>query len=93
MNNLIKKKYHSMEKEQILELVRIGFCQPKFYKRSAWLNAKSIMEDILIPRGLAYAHDFGHGKGKFSSDGMSIKEIAEMAYIIINMQRKKLENK
>ena len=44
----------------------IGFCQRKFYKPGAWNRAMKVM-DILVKEGYAVPHDFGRGKGKFTT--------------------------
>lgn len=56
-----------MTTHQIYRLVAIGFCQPKFYKKSVWTAAKKLMDGVLCPNDLAYPFDFGRGKGKYSS--------------------------
>ncbi|MAA93001.1 MAG: hypothetical protein CML21_00555 [Rheinheimera sp.] len=58
----------TLSEDEIRSLIGVGFCQPKFYKRSVWLKAKKLMDEIVVPLGLAYPHDYGYGKGKYSSD-------------------------
>lgn len=48
-------------------LISIGFCQPKFYKRSAWLKAKKLMDNVVCKNDLAEPYDYGRGKGKYTS--------------------------
>jgi len=64
------------------ELVGIGFCQPKFYKRSVWLASKRIMEELAIPNGLAHHHDFGRGKGKYSTN-LTTDEVKDAVVVIL----------
>jgi|TARA_B110000211_G_scaffold172706_1_gene195051 hypothetical protein len=78
-----------MTTHHIYRLVAIGFCQQKFYKKSVWLAAKKLMEDVLLPNKLAYAHDFGRGKGKFSSD-FDIQEVQVHAVEILRKNNKVL---
>lgn len=54
------------EKELLEQLMRMGFCQPKFYKRSVWEKANALMK-ALEGQGLVYACDMGRGKGKWST--------------------------
>lgn len=61
-------QYRNLSEDEIRSLIGVGFCQPKFYKRSVWLKAKSLMDEIAVPLGLAFPHDYGYGKGKYSSD-------------------------
>lgn len=58
-----------MEKEDVMALISIGFCQPKFYKRSTWNKAKKIMEFLCENTDEVIRHDFGPGKGKYLSTG------------------------
>jgi len=60
--------------EAVKGLVYIGFCQPKFYKRTVWNYAKKMMK-IACQEGLAMPHDFGRGKGKYLTD-YKIDEVA-----------------
>lgn len=48
-------------------LVKIGFCQPKFYKPASWARAKRFMDSVVCPAGLAKPFDFGRGKGKYTT--------------------------
>lgn len=60
------RKSSSIEKLAFLEkMIRIGFCQPKFYKRSVWVKARNIMEYAIKNGAYVQYHDFGRGKGKF----------------------------
>ena len=72
---------------QIHRLVAIGFCQPKFYKRSVWQAAKNIMDDIVCPHNLAYAKDFGRGKGKYGSD-LDIGQVQSKTVDILRQQNR-----
>lgn len=48
-------------------LIRVGFCQPKFYKPHVWKKAKAIMENLCeIPESGVSRFDFGRGKGKYT---------------------------
>ena len=53
--------------DELETYVRIGFCQPKFYRPEAWRKAKRVME-IACSLGLAKPFDYGRGKGKYDSD-------------------------
>lgn len=55
-------------REEAASLVGIGFCQPKFYKRSVWQKAKRLMDNVVCPNRLARPYDYGRGKGKYESD-------------------------
>jgi len=55
-------------KAEVIHLVGIGFCQPKFYKKNVWRKAKQLMDDVVCPNGLAYPFEFGRGKGKYKSE-------------------------
>ena len=77
----LPKNLQNLNQEEFEGLVRIGFCQPKFYKRSVWLKAKKLMDELVCPAGLAKPFDFGKGKGKFSSD-LSISEVIEKGWDI-----------
>lgn len=69
-------KSKNLTRDDINILIGIGFCQPKFYKPSAWKKAKAIMDNLVCPLGLAFPHDYGRGKGKFSSN-YDIDEVKE----------------
>ena len=56
-------------KEDINTLIRVGLCQPKYYKRSVWLKAKKIMEK-LCETEYVIPYDFGRGKGKFTTKNL-----------------------
>lgn len=60
-----KKRWTSVE---VKNVVGIGFCQPKFYTPTAWRRAKGLMDELVCPLGLAFPHDYGRGKGKYSTD-------------------------
>lgn len=68
--------------DDIGEAVRIGFCQPKFYKRSSWARSKILMDTLIVPLGLAYPHDFGRGKGKYESEFDINTVVAEIVNLI-----------
>jgi len=53
-----------LTEEEIENLVRIGFDQPKFYRPEVWRKAKRVMT-IACSLGLAKPFDFGWGKGKY----------------------------
>ena len=56
-----------LTREQVYELVYIGFSRPALYKRVVWLKAKAFMENVVCPLGYAFPHDFGVRSGKFST--------------------------
>ena len=69
MNTAYKPyKTKNLTQREVFNLVAIGFCQPKFYKRSVWLKAKRLMDNVVCKSGLGTTHDFGFGKGKFTSE-------------------------
>ena len=54
--------------EEIINSIRIGFCQPKFYKRSVWNKALKVMNWLVKnTNGEVFEQDFGRGKGKFAT--------------------------
>ena len=57
----------NLTREQVYELVYIGFSRPSLYKRVVWLKAKKFMEKVVIPLGYAFPHDFGVRSGKFAT--------------------------
>lgn len=71
-----------MNKQEVENLVKIGFCQPMFYKRSVWLKAKKLMDTVVVPNGLAKPFDYGRGKGKYTSD-MRIEEVVSKTVSIL----------
>lgn len=58
-------------KSQVVDLIGLGFCQPMFYKRNAWLKAKKIMNTLVTLNVGVIEFDFGRGKGKY----MTTKDI------------------
>jgi hypothetical protein len=64
------------------DLIMIGFCQPKFYKRSVWLKAKKLMDAVVVPNGLARPFDYGRGAGKYATD-LKIKEVISRTKFIL----------
>ena len=67
------RKYNAEHEEQ---LIRIGFCQSKFYKPNSWAKAKRRMEK-LVDRGIVYRYDCGRGKGKYDTD-YTIDQVVEI---------------
>jgi len=50
------------------DYILIGFCQPKFYKRSVWNKAVKVMEWLSDnTNGEVVRYDYGRGKGKYST--------------------------
>lgn len=49
-------------------VIGISFCQPKHYTTTAWRRSKTLMDSLVCPLGLAFPHDYGRGKGKYSTD-------------------------
>ena len=72
-------KLQNLNYEEFKVIINIGFCQPKFYKRSVWLKSKAMMDLLVCPLNLACAHDFGRGKGKYDSK-FGISEIVDKAW-------------
>jgi hypothetical protein len=56
-----------LTEDEIENLVRIGFGQPKFYRPEVWRKAKRVMI-IACSLGLAEPFDFGRWKGKYLTD-------------------------
>lgn len=70
-----------LSKDDILHLIRIGLCQPRFYKPEIWRRSKALMDKLVCPLGLAYADHDGRGKGKYSTD----YDIGDITYEIQQM--------
>jgi hypothetical protein len=68
---------------RVERLIRIGFCQRSFYKPSVWKAAMDVMK-VLVKHNLAYPHDFGHGKGKYTTDLSLTDDISFMAQTVIS---------
>lgn len=68
--NMIVSEYlaKKMTRDEIYELISIGFSKPGLYKRAVWLKAKKFMENVVCPLGYARPHDFGAGGGKFTTN-------------------------
>lgn len=68
--------------DDLRALIRIGFCQKKFYKKSVWNRAKRLMDQILIPFGFAQRCEHKQCKGRYVSIENSIcviiDEVADM---------------
>lgn len=75
-----KKRWTSVE---VKNAVGIGFCQPKFYTPTAWRRTKSLMDELVCPLGLAFPHDLGRGKGKYSTD-FDISDVAREVQRLIS---------
>ena len=67
------KRWTSVE---VKSVIGIAFCQPKFYTPTAWRRSKALMDSLVCPLGLAFPHDFGRGKGKYSTD-FDIDDVAK----------------
>lgn len=80
-----RKKHWS--REQAKNFTGIGFCQPKFYLPAAWRQAKNLMDKLLVPLSLAYPHDYGRGKGKYSSNLDITKVRAEVVNLICGIEK------
>ncbi len=57
-----------LTRDEIFELISIGFSKPVLYKRAVWSKAKKFMENIVCPLGYAVPHDFGADGGKFKTN-------------------------
>lgn len=57
--------------QEVYDNISMGFCQPKFYKPSAWNKAKKIMQELckIEENGnkLVIPFDYGRGKGKYTT--------------------------
>lgn len=67
--------------QEVKDTVGIGFCCPKYYLPASWRSAKSLMDTLLVPLGLAFPKDYGRGKGKFSTN----HDIAEVQSAVIKL--------
>lgn len=61
-------KVNGMSNDDILHMIRIGFCQPRFYKPAIWRQSKALMDSLVCPLGLAYQLGTRHDKVKYFSD-------------------------
>jgi len=67
--------------DSLTDLIGIGFCQPKFYKRNTWLKAKEIMDYLVSLNVGVVEHNYGRGKGKYKTiNGISNGELANILY-------------
>lgn len=57
-----------MTRDEVYELIHIGFSKPLLYKRAVWVKAKKFMDDIVCPLGYAMPHDFGSAGGKYTTN-------------------------
>jgi hypothetical protein len=79
-----------LTEDEVNNLVGIGFCQPKFYKRSVWLKAKKLMDTVVCLNGLAIPFNYGHGKGKYESE-FDIDEVKEKTVELLRKEGKLIE--
>lgn len=77
-----KFKTKAWTRQEVKDTVGIGFCVPKYYVPTAWRRAKDLMDKLLVPLDLAFAHDYGRGKGKYSTDHDIAKVQAEVMNLI-----------
>jgi len=75
------KRWTSVE---VKSVVSIAFCQPKYYTPTAWRRSKKLMDSLVCPLGLAFPHDYGRGKGKYSTD-FDIDEVAKEIQRLISL--------
>ncbi len=74
-------KSKQLTKDEILNYIRIGFCQPKFYKPSVWRKAKFIMDKLVELKVGVEPFDFGWGKGKYiSDDNVTFEQLADIYF-------------
>ncbi len=85
MKTSLPKSLKNLSFEEFEQLVNIGFCQPKFYKRSVWIKAKMIMDNVICANDLAMPYDFGRGKGKYESQ-LSISDVISKGWEIYHEQ-------
>jgi hypothetical protein len=71
-----------IDKDRLLILIGIGFCQPKFYIPSAWRKAKAVMDRLVSLDCGVIEHNFGRGKGKYIKS-IEISNL-ELANIFLN---------
>jgi len=78
LRNFQKKGW---SRQDVKEIVSIGFCVPKYYIPAAWRRAKDLMDKLLVPLELAFPHDYGRGKGKYSTN----HDIAKVQTEVMNL--------
>lgn len=78
LRNFRKKRWSRQETK---DTVGIGFCVPKYYIPAAWRRAKDLMDKLLVPLELAFPHDYGRGKGKYSTN----HDIAKVQTEVMNL--------
>ena len=49
------------------DCIRIGFCQPSFYRRPVWREAERVMERLVALCIGVVRVDYGRGKGKYGT--------------------------
>ncbi len=86
MNNVLELWKGKTTEDEVISLVKIGFCQPRFYKANIWKKAKDFFNEVLVPNELAYAFDFGRGKGKFDSQ-FDIEHVQQQALMLIHGEK------
>lgn len=66
----------------VFKFCLVGFCQPKFYKASAWKRAEIVMQ-TLVKLGYVVERKL-HGKGKYWKTNvamnLSYADLAKIAY-------------
>jgi len=72
----------TLTEDEVMSLIGIGFCQPKFYKPVIWRKAKKLMDDVVCANNLARPFNFGRGKGKYTTD-YEIEEVKEKTISIL----------
>jgi hypothetical protein len=86
MNKVLELWKGKTTEDEVISLVKIGFCQPIFYKANIWKKAKDFFNEVLVPNELAYAFDFGRGKGKFDSQ-FDIEHVQQQALMLIHGEK------
>lgn len=71
-----------MDVKEIMQVIAVGFCQPKLYKRSVWNKAKKVMEFLCDNTdGEVVRYNFGPGMGKYMSKCDIQKKTLEWALL------------
>lgn len=82
LNEVVRKfKKKAWTRKEAKDTVGIGFCCPKYYLPASWRRAKNLMDNLLIPLGLAFPEDYGRGKGKYSTN----HDIGEIQSIVVTL--------
>jgi len=74
----------TLSEKEVTELVGIGLCQPKFYKRSVWRKAQKVMETLCDNSPFVERFNLGHGKSKYRLTGAYTNDFIAREYLRID---------